>query len=45
MGSAICIFHGYTKPYGAVSVIGKITSNLEVFEKVKSGVRVRIARV
>lgn len=45
MGSAICVFHGYTKPYGAVSVIGKITSNLEIFEKVKSGIRVRIERV
>lgn len=45
MGSAICVFHGDTQPYSPVSVIGKITSNLEIFEKVKSGVKVRIEKI
>lgn len=42
MGSALCIFYGKSQPYSPVSILGKITSNLEVFNKVKSGTRIRV---
>ncbi len=42
MGSAICIFHGSSQPYSPVSILGKITANLELFKRVKSGTKIRI---
>jgi hypothetical protein len=42
MGSAICIFYGPSQPYSPVSVLGKITSNLELFKQVKSGTKIRV---
>lgn len=42
MGSAICIFHGDSKPYSPVNILGKIISNLELFKQVKSGTKVRV---
>ncbi len=33
MGSALCIFYGTTQPYSPVNLVGKITSNLELFAK------------
>lgn len=42
MGSALCIFYGNSQPYSPVSVLGKITKNLEVFKLVKSGTRIRL---
>ena len=42
MGSAICIFHGNSQPYSPVSIIGKITGNLELFKRVKSGTKIRV---
>lgn len=42
MGSALCIFYGDSDPYSPVNIIGQVTSNLEVFEKTKSGTRIRI---
>jgi uncharacterized protein len=43
MGSAICIFYGKSQPYSPVSILGKITSNLELFKQVKSGTKIRVA--
>ena len=43
MGSAICIFYGKSQPYSPVSILGKITSNLDVFKQVKSGTKIRVA--
>lgn len=43
MGSAICVFYGKSQPYSPVSVLGKITSNLDVFKQVKSGTKIRVA--
>jgi uncharacterized protein len=43
MGSAICIFYGKSQPYSPVSILGKITSNLDLFKQVKSGTKIRIA--
>jgi hypothetical protein len=42
MGSAICIFHGDSQPYSPVSIIGKVTANLELFKQVKSGTKIRV---
>lgn len=42
MGSAICIFYGKSQPYSPVSILGKVTSNLELFKQVKSGTTIKI---
>lgn len=42
MGGALCIFYGKSQPYSPVSILGKITSNLELFEQVKSGSTIRV---
>ena len=45
MGSAFCIFWGETQPYSPVNIIGKVTKNLELFEKVKSGTNIIIDKL
>jgi hypothetical protein len=45
MGSAICIFYGNSQPYSPVSILGKITANLELFKRVKSGTKIRVESV
>jgi hypothetical protein len=42
MGSALCVFHGTSQPYSPVSVLGKITRNLELFKQVKSGATIKV---
>ena len=42
MDSAICIFHGKSQPYSPVSILGKVTSNLELFKQVKSGLTIKV---
>ncbi len=42
MGSALCVFYGNSQPYSPVSILGKITQNLELFSRVKSGTRIRV---
>jgi hypothetical protein len=42
MGSALCIFYGQSQPYSPVSILGKVTKNLELFKQVKSGTRIRV---
>lgn len=42
MGSAICIFYGTSQPYSPVSILGKVTGNLEMFKQVKSGTKIRV---
>lgn len=44
MGSAFCIFWGETQPYSPVNIVGKVTKNLELFEKVKSGTKIIIEK-
>lgn len=44
MGSAICIFYGETQPYSPVNILGKITKNLELFSKVKSGTKIKVEK-
>ena len=45
MGAAFCIFWGETQPYSPVNVIGKVTKNLELFEKVKRGTKIIIEKM
>jgi hypothetical protein len=45
MGSALCVFYGQSQPYSPVSILGKITDNLEIFKQIKSGTRVRVELV
>jgi len=42
MGSALCVFFGTSQPYSPVSILGKITKNLELFKQVKSGTTIKI---
>ena len=42
MGSALCVFYGKSQPYSPVSILGKITSNLDAFKQVKSGTTVKV---
>ena len=42
MGSALCIFYGQSQPYSPVNILGKITRNLELFEQVKSGTKIKV---
>ena len=42
MGSALCVFFGESQPYSSVNILGKITKNLELFEKVKSGATIKV---
>jgi hypothetical protein len=45
MGSAICIFFGNSQPYSPVSILGKITQNLQLFKNVKSGTRIKVESI
>lgn len=45
MGSAICIFHGESQPYSPVNILGKITSNLEIFGRIKSGTKIKLEQL
>lgn len=42
MSSAICIFYGKSQPYSPVSILGKVTNNLQLFKQIKSGSKVRV---
>lgn len=44
MGSAICVFYGESQPYSPVNILGKVTGNLELFSKVKSGTKIRVEK-
>ena len=45
MGSALCIFYGESQPYGPVNLVGRVTKNLEAFQKVKSGAIIRVEKL
>lgn len=45
MGGALCVFYGKSQPYSPVSILGKITSNLELFKHVKSGTKIRVSPI
>ena len=45
LGRSFCIFLKNMRPYSPVNLVGRITENLEVFSRVKSGVKIRVERV
>jgi len=45
MGNALCIFYGESQPYSPVNIAGRVTKNLELFERVKSGIVIRVERL
>ena len=45
MGAALCIFYGPTEPYSPVNLVGRVTSNLELFRGIKSGTKIRVVKV
>ena len=42
MDSALCVFYGVSQPYSPVNVLGKVTSNLELFKQIKSGLTIKV---
>lgn len=44
MGNALCIFYGESQPYSPVNIVGRITKNLELFERVKSGTKIIVEK-
>ncbi len=42
MDGALCVFFGKSQPYSPVSILGKITNNLEIFKQVKSGLTIKV---
>lgn len=44
MGSAICVFYGESQPYSPVNILGEITKNLELFNRVKSGTKIKVEK-
>jgi len=45
MGNALCVFYGESQPYSPVNIVGRVTQNLELFERVKSGSVIRVERL
>lgn len=45
MGSALCIFYGESQRYSPVNIIGQITKGLELFERVKSGTKIKVEKI
>jgi uncharacterized protein len=42
MDGALCVFFGKSQPYSPVSILGKVTGNLELFRHVKSGSTIKV---
>jgi len=45
MGNALCIFYGESQPYSPVNIVGQVTKNLELFERVKSGTKIMVEKM
>ncbi|MFQ6064631.1 MAG: cyclophilin-like fold protein [Candidatus Bathyarchaeia archaeon] len=45
MGKALCVFYGESQPYSPVNIVGKVTKNLEIFEQVESGTKIRVEKI
>lgn len=45
MGNALCIFYGGSQPYSPVNIVGQVTKNLELFERVKSGRKIIVEKM
>lgn len=45
MGKALCVFFGESQPYSSVNILGKVTKNLELFERVESGTKIKVEKI
>lgn len=45
LGSALCLFYENSQTHTSVNIVGKITENIEVLRKVKTGTRIRVEKV
>jgi len=45
MGNAFCIFYDKMRPYSPVNPIGKVTKNIEIFQRVRVGMIIRVQRM
>jgi hypothetical protein len=45
MGKALCVFYGESQPYSSVNIVGRVTKNLEIFEQVESGTKIRVEKI
>jgi len=45
MGNALCIFYGGSQPYSPVNLVGQVTKNLELIERVKSGTKIMVEKI
>ncbi|UCH02833.1 MAG: hypothetical protein JSV20_03345 [Candidatus Bathyarchaeota archaeon] len=43
LATAFCIFYSKTQTYSPVNVVGRITNNLHIFQKIVDGTRIKIA--
>jgi hypothetical protein len=44
-GKAFCIFFGQSQPYSSVNLIGRITSDLQAFRKIRNGEWVKVSLI
>ncbi|MEM2163955.1 MAG: cyclophilin-like fold protein [Candidatus Bathyarchaeia archaeon] len=44
LGKAFCIFFGDMRPHTPVNLVGQIADNVEVFSRVRSGMKIRVER-
>ena len=45
MSGAICFFKEDMVPYSEINIVGKITSNMELLDKMKSGILISIEKI
>ena len=45
LGNAFCIFYGESQPYSPVNIVGQVTKNLKLFERVKSGTKIMVEKM
>lgn len=45
LGRAFCIFFEDMRPYSSVNLIGRITENVEIFKRIKSGLKIRVEKI
>jgi hypothetical protein len=45
MGRAFCVFYEKVRPYSSVNPTGKVTENLLLFSRVKSGTKIMLEKI
>ena len=44
MGSAVCIFLNKSQPYSPMNIIGRMKDNLQIFNEINSGKRIKLEK-